>query len=102
MAAGPSRRQDATIPHRSRRGRMKTQAKPAPAGPAGPQRKPQPWAGRPAVDAATRSLQADIAEAVAARGGGQPLPAAMRREMEARFGADLGSVRIHADAAAGA
>ncbi|MCW7541380.1 DUF4157 domain-containing protein [Aquabacterium sp. A7-Y] len=32
--------------------------------------------------------------------GGQPLPARVRRFMEPRFGADFGSVRVHADAQA--
>lgn len=43
-----------------------------------------------------------VRDALARRGGGQPLPAALRAEMEARFGASFARVRIHADAAAAA
>lgn len=43
-----------------------------------------------------------IAEALGRRGGGEPLPDALRGEMEAKLGADLRRVRIHTDAAAGA
>jgi hypothetical protein len=39
---------------------------------------------------------------VLASGGGQPLDAGTRADMEARFGADFGDVRLHTDAAASA
>jgi hypothetical protein len=42
------------------------------------------------LDAALRSLA----------GGGTPLPPALRADMEGRFGADFGSVRVHADPSA--
>jgi hypothetical protein len=38
-----------------------------------------------------------VQEALRRRGGGSPLPDAVRREMEARLGVDLRSVRVHTD-----
>jgi hypothetical protein len=39
-------------------------------------------------------------EVRASRGGGDPLPARVRERMDARFGADFSSVRVHTDAGA--
>jgi hypothetical protein len=54
-------------------------------------------AGGPAgVDAALPSPLGTL------RGGGQPLPDAVRADLEPRFGTDFGAVRVHADAPAAA
>jgi hypothetical protein len=42
-----------------------------------------------------------IAAALAGRGAGDPLPAPLRRDMEAVLGTDLSRVRVHTDAVAG-
>lgn len=42
-----------------------------------------------------------VAEALSRRGGGEPLPEALRGEMEAALGADLRRVRLHTDEVAG-
>src|SRR5262249_22998146 len=39
---------------------------------------------------------------IVGRGGGSPLPDALRAEMEGRLGADFGGVRVHTDSAASA
>jgi len=41
-----------------------------------------------------------VAEALRRRGSGEPLPEPVRRDMEARLGADLRRVRVHTDAVA--
>ena len=48
----------------------------------------------PAADVVPRAAEARI---LAARGGGQPLEASLRRDMEARFDHDFSSVRVHTD-----
>src|SRR6059058_4446502 len=51
------------------------------------------------VGAAGGQVTADTEAAItAATGAGSPLPSSARRAMEGAFGADFGSVRIHADA----
>jgi len=43
-----------------------------------------------------------VAAALARRGAGEQLPETLRREMEAKLGAELGGVRVHTDAIAAA
>lgn len=55
---------------------------------------PIPTASGNATQAAPQSVERALASP------GNPLPAAPRHDMEQRFGADLGAVRVHTDAAA--
>lgn len=51
---------------------------------------------RAAEDGRPGAMEAPTAQALQrARGGGQPLPATLRRSMEQALGADLGGVRLH-------
>lgn len=55
----------------------------------------------PAAGPGGRHVPPEIAARIAARrGGGRPLPSALRREMEASLGCELAGVRLHTDAAA--
>jgi len=67
------------------------------AGDAPVQRAPSPSRAAPAPAAARSTTPSGPS---AGGGSGEPLPGVVREFMEARFGADLGSVRIHADESA--
>lgn len=56
------------------------------------QRQPAGTAAPTTIGATVPSLEARLADAA---GSGSPLPAGVRRSMEASFGVDFGSVRIH-------
>ena len=57
----------------------------------------QRFAGQPAAQAATAPESVDRVLA----GSGKPLDAALRQDMESRFGHDFSRVRVHSDGAAG-
>ncbi|GEM_PF-4642501 len=70
-----------------------------------PARAEPPGTGRPAVRPSRLlgpPLPAAAHAVIQGLGGGRPLPAGVRAEMEAHFGQDFGPVRLHADAQANA
>lgn len=65
------------------------------------QRKPLPPSGSRAAATGDHAAAAPEVQQVLAQAG-QPLPAPLRRHVEARFGQDFSAVRVHADEAAAA